>query len=426
MIISIVTGGSRGDVQPYIALGKGLQDAGYSVRLIASQDFEALITEAGLTFCSTGFSVESILQSDDWRAVTERGNFLQIVSKMQQAMKDQARSLAAVMPDLLQGTDWMISGVGGFGGAFSIAEKLNIPTLQAYVFPITPTRHYPSPLTPRLPFGALLNAPSFRAMQQMLWQSTRSADVETRRLLGMEKASFWGPFGKLQRQQVPAIYGYSRHIVPTPSDWDDHHHVTGYWFLDEASHWAAPAEFVDFLGRGEEPVYIGFGSMVNKNPRQVLETVVEALAISGQRGVIAAGWDGLQQTDLPDSIHLVKAMPHSWLFPRMKAIVHHGGAGTTAAALRSGVPAIIVPFMGDQGFWGHRTAALGLAPQPIPRKQLNTQRLARAIEQAISDPDMRRKAVDMGARIRDEDGIGQAVDIVARLTDPKKSAVARG
>jgi len=416
MRISIVTGGSRGDVQPYIALGKGLKEAGYEVNLIASQDFETLVTDAGLTFCSTGFSVESVLQSDDWRAVTERGNFFQIVSKMQKEMKHYAHKLAEIMPDLLQGTDWMITGVAGFGGAFSIAEKLSIPVIQAYVFPITPTREYASPLTPHLPFGRVLNPLSFRILQQMLWQSTRSSDVETRRILNMEKASFWGPFRKLRQRHVPTIYGYSRHIVPVPSDWDRNHRVTGYWFLDEAPHWTPPPEFVQFLNEDEAPVYIGFGSMVNKNPRQVMETVVEALALSNQRGVLASGWDGIQQADLPETIYMISSMPHSWLFPRMKAIVHHGGAGTTAAGLRAGVPSVIVPFMGDQAFWGNRIASLGVAPKAIPRNQLTAQRLALAIEQAASDADMRQKARDIGEKIQGEDGIRNAVDMVNRIT----------
>ncbi len=423
MMIAIVTGGSRGDVQPYIALGKGLKEAGYQVKLIASQDFETLVTDAGLTFCSTGFSVESVLRRDDWRAVTERGNFLQIVSKMQQEMKHHSRNLAKIMPDFLQGTDWIITGVAGLGGAFSIAEKLNIPVIQAYVFPVTPTREYASPLTPRLPLGTFLNSPSFRVLQQMLWQSTRSADVETRRILAMEKASFWGPFQKFHRQRAPIIYGYSRHVVPKPADWDTHHHVTGYWFLNEASHWTPPPEFVEFLNNGEAPVYIGFGSMVNKNPQQVVETVIEALTISGQRGVLAAGWDGIQQGDLPDNIYMISSMPHDWLFPRMKAVVHHGGAGTTATGLRAGVPSIIVPFMGDQAFWGHRIAALGVAPQPIPRNQLTAQRLGLAIEQALSDVNMQQKARDLGGKIREEGGITNAVDIVNRITANQYSAV---
>ncbi len=416
MMIAIVTGGSRGDVQPYVALGKGLKEAGYQVKLIASQDFETLVTDAGLTFCSTGFSVESVIQSDEWRKVTERGNFLQIVAKMQQEAKKYARHLAEIMPDLLDGTDWMITGVAGLGGAFSIAEKLNIPFIQAYVFPITPTREYASPLTPHLPFGTRLNPLSFRVLQQMLWQSTRSADVETRRILGMEQPSFWGPFESLQRQRVPTLYGYSRHVVPKPADWEAHQQVTGYWFLDEAAHWTPPPKFVEFLNKGEAPVYIGFGSMVNKNPQQVVETVIEALALSKQRGVLASGWDGIQQTALPENIYMISSMPHSWLFPRMKVIVHHGGAGTTAAALRAGVPSVIVPFMGDQAFWGHRLASLGVAPTPIPRKQLTAERLARAIEQAVADTNMRQQASVLGSKIQDEQGVNKAVAIVNKIT----------
>lgn len=413
MIISILTGGSRGDVQPYIALGKGLQKAGYGVKLIASDDFEVLVKESGLEFASTGFSVKSVLDSDEWRATAEKGNFLTIVSKMQKEMKRQAQTLASSLPDLLEGTDYMLTGVGGLGGGFSLAEKLNIPYIQAYVFPITPTTAYASPLTPNLPFGTVLNPFSFRVLRQMLWMSTRSADVETRRIFSMKKSPLLAPFGKLEKQ--PTIYGYSQHILPAPADWRSNHHVTGYWFLDESSDWTPPADFIDFMNAGEKPVYIGFGSMLNKNPEQVAEIVLDALEMSGQRGVISSGWGGISQSDLPETVHMISSMPHSWLFPRMKAVVHHGGAGTTAAGVRAGVPSIIVPFMGDQGFWGRKLADLGVGTQPIPRKQLTTNRLAHAIEQAVSDTIMQQKASELGAKIHNEDGIANAVNIINEI-----------
>ncbi|MDX1990858.1 MAG: glycosyltransferase [bacterium] len=409
--ISIVASGTRGDVQPYIGLGKGLKDVGYNVRVLASENFETLITEAGLEFRSTGENIEDIIQNDEWRKVTESGNFLKVLAKMQSEMKNHADSIAGKLPAQLEGTDLIITGTG-IMSVHTIATMMNIPMIQAYVFPFTPTREFASPLVPGLPIGGALNALSFNITRQMFWQSSKQVDVSNRRVLGLGKAPFWGPFPSLERDSVPAMYGYSRHVLPRPSDWPENHIVTGYWFLDEPDGWTPPADLVDFLNAGTPPVYIGFGSMGSRNPEEAGRIALEALALSGQRGVLASGWGGLKTADLPDTVHVISSIPHSWLFPRMAAVVHHGGAGTTAAGLRAGVPSIIIPFMADQPFWGQRVMNLGVGPSPIPRKKLTAQKLAEAIREAVSDATMRQQASALGQRIRDEDGIGQAVAFV--------------
>ncbi|MDZ4763071.1 MAG: glycosyltransferase [Chloroflexota bacterium] len=416
MKIAIAASGTRGDVQPYVALGKGLHAAGYSVRVLTSDDFAGLVTDAGLEFCSTGASIEGMLQSKEWRDAMESGNFLKILARMTSETKRRAQDLAQNMPDLFAGADLILAGMGGLGGSFSIAEKLNLPVIQADVFPITPTRMFPSPLTPTLPFGGLLNGLSFRAMRQMLWQTTRAADVTTRRALGLPAASFWGPFRSLQARRVPVLYGYSNHVLPRPNDWDALNHVTGYWFLDAPADWVAPQGLTDFLRAGAPPVYIGFGSMGNRNPEATTQIALKALALSGQRGVLASGWGGLSQADLPANVHMIASVPHSWLFPQMAAVVHHGGAGTTAAGLRAGVPTTVVPFFGDQPFWGQRVAALGVGSAPIPKRRLTAERLSAAITQMVSDQALRQRAADLGEHIRAEDGIADAVEQIERLT----------
>jgi len=417
--ISILTGGSRGDVQPYIALGKGLKEAGYDIRLIASDDFKTLVEEANLTFCSTGVSVEAIIQSDEWRSVNENGNFFTIIRMMQSEMKTRAQKMAQDLPAMLEGSDYLLSGVAGIGGGFSLAEHQHIPIIQAYLFPITPTHEFPSPLTPNLLLGNRLNKISYRAVQQALWQSTRMGDVETRKLLNLSRAPFLPPFNKMAKQGIPTLYGYSRHILPKPDDWSNTHHVTGYWFLDANDSWNPPHDFVDFLNAGDKPIYIGFGSMVNKDPEKVLATISEALSISGQRGVLSSGWGGLAQDNLPDNVYMIKSMPHSWLFPKMATIVHHGGAGTTAAGLRAGVPTIIVPFMGDQPFWGQQIEKLGVGTKPIPRKELAAKKLADAIQQTLNDEAIREKATLIGEKIHHEAGIKNAVSIIHEITNQK-------
>jgi sterol 3beta-glucosyltransferase len=409
--ITIVASGTRGDVQPYVALGKGLKDAGYPVRLLASENYATLAADAGLDFASTGISIEEITQRDEWRAVTESGNFIRILGKMQREMKRYAADSARLLLPLLQGSDLIVAGMAGLG-LYGIADRYRIPIIQALVFPFTPTVEFGTPLVPKLPVGGVFNRLSFHLTHQMFWQSSKAVDSELRQIAGLPKGSFWGPFAEQRRRRTLTLYGYSRHVLPRPRDWAEHQHVTGYWFLDAPDGWTPPADLVSFLNAGAPPVYIGFGSMGSRNPQEAGQIALEALARSGQRGVLAAGWGGLQAADVPDTVHLVSSLPHSWLFPRMAAVVHHGGAGTTAAGLRAGVPSIIVPFMGDQPFWGERVRALGVGTAPIPRKQLTADKLAQAITAAVSDREMRQRSSALGEQIRDEDGIGQAVRLI--------------
>jgi sterol 3beta-glucosyltransferase len=425
-VLTIIASGSRGDVQPYVALGKGLKDAGYFVRIVTSDNFEQLVTEAGLSFCSAGTSIEEITQRDEWRKVIDSGNFIAILVKMRSELTRHADSMAQIMVELLPGSDLILAGLGGLGGAFTIAEKYKIPLIQAHIYPLTPTRELPSPLAPNLPFGGALNRLSYHVTRQFFWQSTKVGDASTRKLLGLPKAAFWGPYRALARRDEPVLYGYSKFVLPRPNDWPEKHQVTGYWYLDASTGWTPPADLVNFLEAGEPPVYIGFGSMNSRNPEEAGKIALEALALSGQRGVLASGWGGLKLSALPENVHLVSSIPHSWLFERMAAVVHHGGAGTTAAALHAGVPSIIVPFFGDQPFWGKRVFDLGVGPRPIPRKKLTGNRLAEAITEAVKNQAMRRSANELGREIRTENGIQNAVEIIDRFMKNRGESAASG
>ena len=167
------------------------------------------------------------------------------------------------------------------------------------------------------------------------------------------------PYSQLHGQPMPVLGSYSSIVVPKPQDWGGHIHVTGYWFLDPGADWQPPAELVDFLESGSPPVYIGFGSMSSRNPRQTTQLVCESLERSGQRGVLATGWGGLDGAELPANMFMLDSVPHAWLFPRVSAVVHHGGSGTTGAGLRAGVPSVIVPHMGDQPFWAQTGGGTG-------------------------------------------------------------------
>lgn len=418
MRIAILALGSRGDVQPYIALGKGLREAGHSVRVVTHQNFEALVNSHGLAFWPVQGNVQDVVESQEMRALLEKGKFLAITLRTAKEAQRAAVQWAQDGLTACQGTDLLLAGIGGLYMGLALAEKLGLPLLQAYVVPFTPTGAFPGVLLPQsLPgLGGFVNRLSHHLTRQMMWQGFRSADrLARQKVLGLPAAPFWGPYNADRLQRAPILYGFSPSVIPKPSDWDENMHVTGYWFLDPASDWSPSSALMTFLQGDPPPLYIGFGSMGSRKPAETADLVLQALARTQQRAIMLSGWGGLRKANLPETVLMVDAIPHSWLFPRMATVIHHGGAGTTAAGLRAGVPSIVIPFFGDQPFWGQRVAALGVGPEPIPRQQLTVERLVQAIQRALTDRMMRQRAADLGTKIQAEDGIARAVAVVQQL-----------
>lgn len=423
MQVTIIAVGSRGDVEPYVALGNGLKQAGHAVHVLGSQDFRDAITAHGLTYFDIGGSIQSVAQG--MQDLLEGGNFLKILSSMGPAAQGMVSQAVVSGLAACDGSDLVIAGLGGFSVGLALSEKLGIPFVPAYLYPFTPTREFASVLLPStgVALPAWANRLSHRIGRQMLWQAFRSADNKARReVLHLPAAPLLGPFGSLEKAGGTVLCGYSRHVIPVPRDWSRSIHVTGYWFLEPAPGWKPPAELDLFLNSGPTPVYLGFGSMVHRRPEEMADLVLRALERTGQRAVVSTGWGGMRTSRLPDSVCMVGSIPHSWLFPRMAAVVHHGGVGTTAAGLRAGVPAVVTPFFGDQPFWGDRVHSLGVGPRPIPRRQLSSDRLADAIRVAVSDTGMRDRAAALGERIRAEDGIGRAVEVLEQTRSTIRTA----
>jgi UDP:flavonoid glycosyltransferase YjiC (YdhE family) len=411
MHICIIALGSQGDVQPYIALGKGLKTAGHTVRLLTHENFEGLVCSHGLEFWPARGNVQAFAQTEEMRELLDKGNFLAITARTAKEAQRAALEWAEDGLAACQGMELIVAGIGGLNIGISLAEKLGIPLMQAYVLPFTPTKAFSGVLFPR-PVPRALNRFSHHLVRQIMWQGFRTADKQARQqVLGLPPTSFWGPYQAEPLQHTPILYGFSPSVIPKPADWDENTHVTGYWFLDSAPDWTPPSALVEFLQSSPPPLYIGFGSMSHRKPEETADLILQALAQTQQRGIISAGWGGLQMANLPDSVYVVDSIPHSWLFPQVTAVVHHGGAGTTAAGLRAGVPSIIIPFFGDQPFWGQRVAESGVGPEPIPRKQLTSDRLAQAIQRAVTDQTMRQNAASLGAKIQAEDGIAKAVAV---------------
>lgn len=425
MRIVIIAPGSRGDVQPYIALGKGLQNAGHYIRLVSHSNFETLVTSYGLEFWSFGNDVKDAVENSEMRELTEKGNFLLLMAKMAKEAEREALRFAEGGLLASQGMDVVLAGIGGLFIGTAIAEKLHMPLVQAYVFPFTPTKDFSSVLTPKLP--TVFNRLSHHLARQLMWQGFRSADgIARKEALNIPSAPFLGPYDSRSTNNMPVLYGFSPSVISTPSDWNGNTHITGYWFIDETEDWQPPVALLDFLKSGPPPLYIGFGSMSNRNPEQTADLVIQALAMTNQRAILLSGWSGLQKTNVSDSILMVDSIPHSWLFPRVSAVIHHGGASTVAAGLRAGVPSIIIPFFGDQPFWGQRIADLGVGTKPIPRKKLTAEKLANAIREVVTNQEMRQRAEKLGKQIQSEDGIKSAVEIFNKLEQQLPNKASKG
>jgi sterol 3beta-glucosyltransferase len=417
MQITIIALGTRGDVEPYIALGQGLKQAGYRVRLVTHENYQQLVSAQGLEFHPVQGNIQELMETPKIRELLEKGDFLAISAYSAKESQRLAIQWATEGLVACAGTDLLITGVGGLFIALALAEMLKLPLLQAYIFPFTPTKKFPAILFPQSlgKFGGAFNRLSHHLFRQIMWQSSRVADnLARKKVLNIPAAPVYGPYNSTYLRQHPILCGFSPSVIPKPADWFNTH-VCGYWFVDTAVEWTPPPTLVDFIQNGTPPIYVGFGSMSNRNPEATANLVLAALERTKQRAIMLSGWGGLHKDNLPNTVYLIDSIPHAWLFPRVAAVVHHGGAGTTAAGLRAGVPSIVIPFFGDQPFWGQRIADLGVGPQPIPRKQLTVERLARAIQQATTDLPMRQRAAALGASIQAENGMAKAVEVVRSI-----------
>jgi sterol 3beta-glucosyltransferase len=416
MRLVLLAMGSRGDVQPYIALSLGLQKAGHQVRLAAPALFEDLISQYDVDFHPLDVDTRQLMESEKAKSliISDRNplGFLLIY-------KDFADKLLGAMHgefwEACQNSDGIIYSPFGVIAHF-VAQKLGIPRFATALQPLGRTTEFPNIMLPGwLKLGGGFNYTSHLVAEQVLWQPIRRQVNEGLvNKLKIKPVRLTGPFVELYEERTPVLYGYSQLVSPPPHDWPTEHHVTGYWYLDAPHNWQPPQELADFLAAGPPPVYIGFGSMTHRSPEESTELILEALHLSGQRGVLLHGWGGMARTQMPSNVIMVESIPHQWLFPRMAAVAHHGGAGTTAASLRSGVPSIVVPHFADQPYWGERVVALGVGPRPRARSRLTPQKLADSIDQALSDQTMRERAAALGAALRAEDGVGNAVKVIER------------
>lgn len=414
--LTILALGSRGDVLPYVVLGAGLQQHGFTVRVVTFESFAPLVARHNLEFTAVPGNAEQITTSSSGISLAESGYN---VWQMWQSLKASYWQLAAGITEALsQPVVWQTDAVlnqlpGGLFG-LDLAEKLHIPHINLAVMPLLRTRAFPMlAFPPGLAFLPGYTPLTYRLAEQIIWSGFRGVVNRWRQsVLALPPQPFWGCFSQVG--QLPTLLGFSEQIVPRPPDWSANIHFTGYWQSQEPE-WTPPESLLHFLADGSPPIFIGFGSMPVRDPQRVTRMILAAVQQTGQRAILHTGWAGLGQSDLPETIYQLEYAPYGWLFPQMAAVVHHGGSGTTGFGFWAGVPTILVPFLFDQFFWGRRIEALGVGPEPVPYKKLTAERLAVAIDTAVTNPLMRQRAAELGKDIRQENGVETAVRIVQQL-----------
>ncbi|KAI4374038.1 hypothetical protein MLD38_012084 [Melastoma candidum] len=411
VVILIV--GTRGDVQPFVAIGKHLKEHGHRVRLATHANFKDFVLEAGLEFYPLGGDPKVLA----WYMVKNKGILPSEPSEVQvqrKELKDVIFSLlsACTEPDPDTGIPFKVDAIIANPpacGHMHVAEALKVPIHVFFTMPWTPTNEYPHPLS-RVKHQAGYRI-SYQIIDTLMWLAIRDLINNFRKKKLRLRPVTYLHGANLATPQAPFSYIWSPHLVPKPRDWGPEIDVVGFCFLDLASGYNPPEPLVKWLDEGQKPIYIGFGSLPIEEPQKMTEIIVKALETTGQRGIISKGWGGLGELAEPkEHLYLLDSCPHDWLFPRCSAVVHHGGAGTTAAGLRAACPTTIVPFFGDQMFWGEQVAAKGVGPAPIPVSDFSLEKLVNAIL-FMQDPKVKEQAVQLAEAMGNEDGVDKAVKV---------------
>ncbi|KAK4199507.1 family 1 putative glycosyltransferase, partial [Triangularia verruculosa] len=426
MKITCLTIGSRGDVQPYIALCKRLMKDGHRPRICTHAEFQGWIESHGIEFRAVGGDPSELM-----RLCIQNGTFTwAFLKEANSTMRGWLDDLLVTAWEACKGSDLLIESPSAMAG-IHIAEALGIPYFRAFTMPWTRTRAYPHAfIMPGQKLGGAYNYVTYTLFDNVFWQTTASQINRWRNNhLGLPNTTL----DKLQINKVPFLYNFSPFVVPPPIDFSDWIRVTGYWFLDEGDDkkWQPSKELLDFIDKaradGKKLVYVGFGSIIVPDPAKMTQEVIDAVRKADVRCILSKGWsdrlpgsgeekipgseEAKPEPKLPEEIFQIQSAPHDWLFKQIDAAAHHGGSGTTGASLRAGIPTIIRPFFGDQFFFGSRVEDLGVG---ICLKKWGANSFARALWEATHSERMIVKARVLGEQIRKENGADTAVQCIYR------------
>ena len=414
MKTTIFTVGSRGDVQPYVALGNALAERGLDVTIATHEPFRGFVIDRGLGFAPLPGDPRELLATPEAQELLRTGlGLFRFARRFVAILEPWFWKLVDAVTPIHARSEAVLYSALAFP-TWHLAQVDRTPTIQLSLQPLLPTAAFPAITTSFGDLGSLGNRLSHRLNQQLFWQPLRSAVDQWRvRDLGLPRQGLRGPYPELAAKQEPIVHGFSRHLVARPPDWPDHAIVSGHWPLRDSR--PLPDETVAWLNDGPPPVYVGFGSIRDSESERLTDVAMKAAKRAGVRLVLDSGWTGLESA-ASDRMHVVSDTDHTELFPRMSAVVHHGGAGTTHTAAAAGVPSMAVPYYADQPFWGRRLHAIGVGVPPLPRRELAAAPLTERIG-ALSDGDIRTRAAQIGEAMRAERGLATATDfIIRRLT----------
>jgi UDP:flavonoid glycosyltransferase YjiC (YdhE family) len=424
--IVIMVVGSRGDVQPFIPIGRRLAER-HRVRIATHREFRSMVEHAGLEFYPLGGDPHALMEY-----IVKTGGRI-VPTRLDQIVEDVPKK-RAMIAEILASTwracteadperpdapafraDLILANPPSYGH-IHCAEALHVPLHMIFTMPWSPTAAVPHPFAGIEP-GAdhpVQNFLSYGVVDLLIWGGIADlVNAFREETLKLPPVALADGAALLEDNEVPFTYLWPPSLVPKPADWGPHIDLANFTFCDQARTYEPPRGLRDFLAAGEAPIYVGFGSVVVEDPAALRRIIFTALEKAGARGIVSDGWAHLGGDAPPPNVFLIGEAPHDWLFARCRAVCHHGGAGTTAAGLRAGLPTVVVPFFGDQFFWGRVIADAGAGPEPIPIDQLDSDALAEAFE-FCRRAQVRERAAALGTAVRETDGVELAVRSVYR------------
>jgi UDP:flavonoid glycosyltransferase YjiC (YdhE family) len=426
MSIVVMVVGSRGDIQPFIPIGRRLAER-HRVRIATHHEFRPMVEQAGLEFYPLGGNPHEMMEY-----IVKTGGSI-LPTRLDQLWEDVPKK-RAMIAEILASTwracteadpeqpgarpfraDLIVANPPSYGH-IHCAEALHIPLHMIFTMPWSATRSFPHPFAQIDPsiHRPVENFFSYGVIDLIVWAGISDlVDTFRTETLKLPPLTLTDGAALLEDHEVPFTYLWPESLVPKPADWGPHIDLANFIPYEQARTYEPPQPLLDFLAAGEAPIYVGFGSVVAQDPVGLTRMIFTGLERAGARGIVAEGWAHLGGGALPPNVYLIGDCPHDWLFPRCRAVCHHGGAGTTSAGLRAGLPTIVVPFFGDQFFWGRIVANAGAGPEPIPIRHLDTTSLTAAFD-ACRRPQIRDRASELSARLRATDGVELAVRSIER------------
>lgn len=402
--------GSTGDVRPYVLMGQELKRRGHQITIITFASFEGLVREAGLGFRGISGSASEMMNALLKPSV--KG-----IAYLRAAENVLGKHAAELIDEFVEGARGADAMMCTFLSSvfYSIAELFGIPCIQTHYYPMDQRNDMPISSAPGQTWGKEWNQLSYKLAYLLLGMVERKYLTDWRDEMGVRQRPVKSsPDYTVSGRRIPVIYAVSPEILPRPAEWPSNIYLSGFWQDTQPISWTPPQALADFLAAGEPPIYIGFGSMVSGNMDRLFRMIAQAVTAAGKRAILVTGWSGAAAISDSKNTFVTQFVPHDWLFPKVSAVVHHGGAGTFSSGLRWGCPTLVLPFGGDQPFWGQRIYDLGCGPKPIARNKITLYKLTKAFLDLTENPDYRAHAAAIGKRLQAENGVSLGADIIEK------------